>query len=146
MSEPEHHYATAPEDRISIPQKISYAMGMLVNNMQAAALGAMVVILNLGLGMNPVLVGLIGAIPRLFDAVSDPVIGHISDNTRTRFGRRRPYLFWGAIFSGIMFALMWQLPAGHSQSFYFWFFLIAETVFFLAYAVNSYPRATKGIE
>jgi len=45
------HYTTAPEDRISIVQKSAYAVGMLVNNLQAAALPAMVVILNLGLGM-----------------------------------------------------------------------------------------------
>ncbi len=121
-------------------------MGMLVNNLQAAALPAMVVILNLGLGMDPILVGIVGSIPRLFDALIDPVVGHISDNTRTRFGRRRPYLFWGAIFSGIIFALMWQLPAGHSQNFYFWFFLIAEIIFFLAYAAYSIPLVAFGYE
>ena len=52
------HHVTAPEDRIPLRQKSAYATGMLVNNLQAAALPAMVVILNLGLGMNPVLVGL----------------------------------------------------------------------------------------
>jgi GPH family glycoside/pentoside/hexuronide:cation symporter len=140
------HYATASEDRIPFKQKFAYAMGMLVNNLQAAALPAMIVILNLGLGMDPVLVGIVGFIPRLFDALIDPVVGHISDNTRTRFGRRRPYLFWGAIFSGIIYALMWQLPAGHSQSFYFWFFLIAEIVFFLAYAAYSIPLVAFGYE
>jgi GPH family glycoside/pentoside/hexuronide:cation symporter len=139
-------YATAPEDRISLKQKTAYAMGMLVNNLQAAALPAMVVILNLGLGMDPVLVGIIGCIPRIFDAVSDPIIGHISDNTRSRWGRRRPYLLLGAIFSGIIFALMWQLPVGHSQNFYFWFFLIAETIFFLAYAAYSIPLVAFGYE
>jgi GPH family glycoside/pentoside/hexuronide:cation symporter len=146
MTQPVHHYITAPEDRISIPQKIAYSLGALVNNMQAAALGAMVVILNLGLGMNPALVGIIGFVPRLVDAVTDPVVGHISDNTRTRFGRRRPYLFWGAIFSGIIFALMWQPPAGQTQNFYFWFFLLAETAFFLAYAVYSIPFIALGYE
>jgi glycoside/pentoside/hexuronide:cation symporter, GPH family len=140
------HYTTASEDRIPFKQKFAYAMGMLVNNLQAAALGAMIVVLNLGLGMDPVLVGIVGSIPRLFDALIDPVVGHISDNTRTRFGRRRPYLFWGAIFSGIIYALMWQLPAGHSQSFYFWFFLIAEIVFFLAYAAYSIPLVAFGYE
>ena len=142
MSKSEH-YTTAPEDRIPVTQKAAYAIGMLVNNLQAAALPAMMVILNLGLGMNPALVGIIGAIPRLFDALIDPVVGHISDNTRSRFGRRRPYLFLGAIFSGIIFALMWQLYTGHSQSFYFWFFLIASIVFFLAYAVlfNTFYRS-----
>jgi glycoside/pentoside/hexuronide:cation symporter, GPH family len=139
-------YATAPEDRISLKQKTAYAMGMLVNNLQAAALPAMVVILNLGLGMDPVWVGIVGSIPRLFDALIDPVVGHISDNTRSRWGRRRPYLFWGAIFSGIIFALLWQLPAGHSQSFYFWFFLIGEIIFFLAYAAYSIPLVAFGYE
>jgi GPH family glycoside/pentoside/hexuronide:cation symporter len=107
------HYKTAPEDRISLKQKSAYAVGMLVNNLQAAALPAMVVILNLGLGMDVLWVGLIGAIPRIFDAVSDPMLGYISDNTRTRWGRRRPFIFAGAILAGIIFALMWQLPSGY---------------------------------
>jgi GPH family glycoside/pentoside/hexuronide:cation symporter len=112
MSAHEHH-TTAPEDRISLTQKSAYAVGMLVNNLQAAALPAMVVILNLGLGMDVLWVGLIGAIPRIFDAISDPMLGYISDNTRTRWGRRRPFIFTGAILAGIIFALMWQLPAGY---------------------------------
>ena len=107
------HYQTAPEDRIALKQKSAYAMGMLVNNLQAAALPAMVVILNLGLGMDVLLVGLISAIPRVFDAVSDPLLGYISDNTRTRWGRRRPFIFVGAIVSGLIFAVMWQLPSGY---------------------------------
>ena len=69
---PGQHHVTAPEDRIPLGQKTAYAIGMLVNNLQAAALPAMVVILNLGLRMNPLLVGLIAAIPRAFDAITDP--------------------------------------------------------------------------
>jgi len=107
------HFKTAPEDRISLKQKSAYAVGMLVNNLQAAALPAMVVILNLGLGMDVLWVGLIGAIPRIFDAISDPMLGYISDNTRTRWGRRRPFIFTGAILAGIIFAVMWQLPSGY---------------------------------
>ncbi|MDF7798287.1 MFS transporter [Pontiellaceae bacterium B1224] len=140
------HYKTAPEDRISIKQKFAYAIGMLVNNLQAAALPAMVVILNLGLGMDPVLVGLLGAIPRVFDAVSDPMLGYISDNTRTRWGRRRPFIFVGALSAGLIFALMWQLPAGHSQMFYFWTFLVASILFFLAYTVYATPFVAFGYE
>ena len=107
------HHKTSQEDRISLQQKSAYAVGMLVNNLQAAALPAMVVILNLGLGMDVLWVGLIGAIPRIFDAISDPMLGYISDNTRSRWGRRRPYIFSGAILAGILFALMWQLPSGY---------------------------------
>lgn len=107
------HYITAIEDRIPIGQKTAYAIGMLVNNLQAAALPAMIVILNLGLGMDPLLVALIGFAPRIVDAVSDVLMGYISDNTRSRFGRRRPYIFGGVIVAGIIYAIMWQLPIGY---------------------------------
>ncbi len=106
-------HSTRPEDRISFQQKLAYSIGMFVNNLQAAALPAMVVILNLGLGMDVVLVGLIGSIPRIFDAVSDPIMGFISDNHRGRWGRRRPFIFAGALLAGLIFAVMWQLPSGY---------------------------------
>ena len=122
---PEHHI-TANKDRISFFQKAAYSIGSLVNQFQAAAIGSLVIVLNLGLGMNPALVGLLGAIPRLIDAFSDPLIGHSSDNTRTRWGRRKPWIFFGAIFSGILFALMFHLHKGHVESFYFWYFLIVQ--------------------
>ena len=132
------HYKTAAEDRISLRQKSAYAIGMLVNNLQAAAPPAMAVILNLGLGMSPVLLGWIGAIPRAFDAISDPIVGYLSDRTRTRWGRRRPYIFAGAIAAGVIFALLWQLPAGKSENYYFWFFLIGSLVFYMAYTVFAF--------
>ena len=102
----------AAEARIPLAQKSAYAVGMLVNNVQAAALPAMMVILNLGLGMDPRLVGIIASLPRLVDAISDPMMGYISDNTRSKWGRRRPYILVGAIMAGLCFALMWQLPEG----------------------------------
>jgi GPH family glycoside/pentoside/hexuronide:cation symporter len=106
----------------------------------------MVVILNLGLGMNPVLVGWIGSIPRAFDAISDPVVGYLSDRTRTRWGRRRPYILVGALLAGLVFALMWQLPDGRSESFYFWVFLSASILFFLAYTFYATPFVAFGYE
>src|SRR5210317_1687792 len=123
------HYETAPEDRISLSQKVIYGFGAFTNNLLAAAIGGMAIILNLGLGMNPALVGLLGALPRLTDALTDPLMGYISDNTRSRWGRRRPYIFIGAILSGIFFILLWQLPLGHTENFYFWYFLIGSIIF-----------------
>jgi GPH family glycoside/pentoside/hexuronide:cation symporter len=145
MSAAQHH-VTAAEDRIPLRQKAAYAVGMFVNNLQAGALPAMVVILNLGLGMNPFLVGLIAAIPRAFDAVSDPMVGFLSDHTRTRWGRRRPYMLVGALLAGLVFALMWQLPAGQSESFYFWVFLSASILFFLTYTLYATPFVAFGYE
>ena len=145
MSKAEH-YQTAPEDRIPFFQKLVYGTGAFVNNTLAAAIGNMMIILNLGFGMNPALVGLLGSLPRLTDAITDPLMGYISDNTKSRWGRRRPYIFWGAIAAGVVFALLWQMPAGKSEAFYFWWFLSGSIVFFLAYTVFATPWVALGYE
>lgn len=142
----QEHYETAAEDRISTPHKLIYGLGAFVNNLLAAAIGGMAIVLNLGLGMNPALVGLLGALPRLTDAITDPLMGYISDNTRSRWGRRRPYIFVGAIVAGIMFALLWQLPDGKSENYYFWFFLIGSLLFYLGYTVFATPWVALGYE
>ncbi len=140
------HYETKPEDRISLAHKIIYGFGAFVNNLLAAAIGGMVIVLNLGLGMNPALVGLLGALPRLTDALTDPLMGYISDNTRSRWGRRRPYIFVGAIMSGVIFALLWQLPEGKSENFYFWYFLLGSLIFYLGYTIFATPWVALGYE
>ena len=143
---PATHLTTAPEDRISAGQRLAYGLGSLVNNLLGAAIGMMAIVLNLGLGMNPALVGTLMALPRLTDALTDPVMGYISDQTRSRWGRRRPYIFVGAICSGLVFALLWQLPAGQSERFTFWFFLAGSIVFYLAYTVFATPWVALGYE
>ncbi len=140
------HFRTRQEDRIPFPQKIAYGLGAFVNNLLAAAIGGMIIVLNLGLGMNPALVGLLAAIPRLTDAITDPLIGYLSDNTRSRWGRRRPYIFIGAITVGVVFALLWQLPDGRSEAYYFWFFLLGSFIFYLAYTVFVTPWVALGYE
>ena len=143
---PSTHSKTAPEDRISLPQRIIYGLGGLINNLLAAASGGMMIVLNLGLGMNPALVGLLGSLPRLTDALTDPIMGFISDNTKSRWGRRRPYIFVGAIAAGLIFALLWQLPRGQSDTFYFVYFLIGSILFFAGYTVFATPWVALGYE
>ncbi len=140
------HYKTAIEDRISFPHKLIYGFGAFVNNLLAAAIGGMVIVLNLGLGMNPALVGLVSALPRLTDAFTDPLMGYISDKTRSKWGRRRPYIFVGAIAAGIIFTLLWQLPENKTESFYFWYFLAGSVIFYLAYTVFATPWVALGYE
>jgi len=93
----------ASSEKIPFLQKIIYGLGALINNLLSAAIGGMVIVLNLGLGMNPALVGLVSALPRLTDAITDPLMGYISDHTKSKWGRRRPYIFCGAIAAGIIF-------------------------------------------
>ena len=146
MSAPQTRSQTAPEDRIHPFKMGAYGAGGLANNLLAAGSGGMMIALNLGYGMNPALVGLLGALPRLTDAITDPVMGHISDHTRSRWGRRRPYIFWGAIVAPAILALLWQLPEGRSEAFYFNYFLIGSFVFYLAYTVFATPWVALGYE
>lgn len=142
----DHRFATAPRDRIPFARKLAYGAGAFVNNLLAAAIGGMLIVLNLGLGMNPALVGLVAALPRFTDALIDPVMGYVSDHTRSRWGRRRPYILAGALASGLTFALLWQVPAGRSETFYFWFFVVGSNLFYVAYTVFAAPWVALGYE
>jgi glycoside/pentoside/hexuronide:cation symporter, GPH family len=137
---------TAPADRVKFGQRLAYSAGAFVNNLLAAASGGMIIVLNLGFGMSPALVGLLGALPRLTDALTDPLMGFISDHTRTRWGRRRPYIFWGVIAAGVLFALLWQLPGDKSETFYFVYFLIGSILFYAGYTVWVTPWVALGYE
>jgi len=61
-------------------------------------------------GMRPGLVAIIFIVGRSWDFINDPIFGHLSDRTRTRWGRRRPFLLFGAIPFGLSFILLWLSP------------------------------------
>ena len=105
----------------------------------------MAVILNLGLGIDPIKVGIIAFAPRVFDALCDPLTGYLSDNTRSPWGRRRPYIFVGAIAAGFVFAGMWQLPT-NNQTVFFWSFLGVSILYFLSYTFFVTPLVAFGYE
>lgn len=139
-------HVTASKDRIPFFQKAIYGMGSFVNQFAGAATNQLIIVLNLGLGVNPALVGWIGALPRFLDAFADPLIGYSSDNTRTRWGRRKPWIFLGALSSGALLALMFQLYKGQSEYFYFWYVLGIQCLFVLTFACYSIPWIALGYE
>ncbi len=140
------HSETAPQDRVPLGSKLAYGAGAFVNNLLGSSIGGMMIIFNLGLGMNPALVGVLGFLPRITDAITDPLMGFISDNTKSKWGRRRPYIFVGAILAAILYAAIWQLPEGKSEMFYFWYFLGGSIIFFLAYTIFVTPWVALGYE
>ena len=62
------------------------------------------------IGLSPAIVGAIFAGSRLWDAVSDPIAGWASDRTRTRFGRRRPWMLVAAVPGALAFYALWRAP------------------------------------
>ena len=79
-------YKTNPKDVVPVGQKLAFGAGHLVNNLLPGALGIFMFFLLTAFGMDPFLAGLLGGLPRLFDAITDPIMGFISDNTKSRFG------------------------------------------------------------
>jgi len=139
-------YKTPEKDRVPIAQKAAFGAGHLVNNLLPGALGFFMFFLLTAFGMDPFLAGLLGGLPRLFDAITDPIMGFISDNTNSRWGRRRPYIFVGAILSGILFAVLWRLDPENSQMFNFWYFLIFSMIYLIGNTMFSTPLIGLGYE
>ncbi|TVQ15223.1 MAG: MFS transporter [Bacteroidetes bacterium] len=139
-------YKTPLKDRVPLGQKAAFGTGNLVVNLLPGALGVFQFFLLTAFGIDPLLAGLLGGLPRLLDALTDPIMGYITDNTKSRFGRRRPYIFIGAILSGIMFALLWQLNPDNSQMYNFWYFLTFSFMFIIANTIFATPYIGLGYE
>ena len=103
-------------------------------------------VFNLTLGVNPALIGLALALPRLWDAFTDPLMGSISDNFRSRWGRRRPFIIVGAILTAIFAAGIWQAPTGQSEMFYFWWLFIGSMLMATSFTVFIVPYGALGLE
>ncbi|MBK9094660.1 MAG: MFS transporter [Anaerolineae bacterium] len=86
-------------------------------------------------GLDPRLAGISIGLGRIWDAFNDLVIGTLSDRTRSRWGRRRPYLLFGALPFGVAFILMWVVPAMPSQTalliYYTAMYILFDTFFTL---------------
>jgi GPH family glycoside/pentoside/hexuronide:cation symporter len=132
--------------RVPLSQKIAYGVGMLGNQMFPAALGIFMVVLVQGLGMSPVLWGVLFFLPRLSDALTDPVMGFVSDNTNSRWGRRRPYILIGAVIAGLAYVFMWQLDPENSEMQNFAYFLFFAFIFYLGLTIFATPYVAMGYE
>lgn len=137
---------TPIKERVPFGQKFAYGTGNLVLNLLPASLNIFMFFLVTGFGMDPFLAGLLGGLPRIFDAITDPIMGFITDNTRSKWGRRRPYIVIGAILSGVIFVLLWQLNEDNSQNYNFIYFLILSLFFTIGNTVFATPFVGLGYE
>jgi glycoside/pentoside/hexuronide:cation symporter, GPH family len=138
---------TEPYTRqIPFGQKLAFGFGMLANQMFPAALGVFLVVLVQGLGFSPLAWGFIFFAPRVFDAITDPIMGFISDNTRSKWGRRRQYVLIGGIMLGLSYIAMWQLYRENSLAFNFTYFMGMSLVFYLGLTIFSVPYVAMGYE
>lgn len=132
--------------KVPFGQKLAFGFGMLANQMFPAALGVFLVVLVQDLGFPPLAWGFIFFAPRVYDAITDPIMGFISDNTRSRWGRRRQYVFIGGLILGISYIAMWQLYRENSLEFNFTYFMLCSILFYTGLTIFSVPYVAMGYE
>ena len=132
--------------KVPFSHKVAFGLGMLANQMFPAALGIFMVVLVQDMGFPTWMWGILFFLPRAYDAILDPIMGFISDNTRSKWGRRRQYVFIGAIMMGIAFVAMWQLHRTDGLTHNFVYFLFWSLVFFTGLTVFSIPYVAIGYE
>lgn len=97
------------------------------------------VVFNVVLGVSPATIGIVLAIARLWDAFADPFMGSVSDNARTRWGRRKPFIVVGAILCGLTFPLVWWLPTSFGAQGQFTWLLLTLLAFYCAFTLFTVP-------
>ena len=147
---PVHH--ARPADHVSMGTRIGWGFGGLSDNYMMGVLNAVFLVLYVQyFKMPPVLAGLALMLPRLVDAITDPLIGNLSDNTRSRWGRRRPYMVAGAILSAILLPFFWMPPGGAEnpvwwQNSAFVFVTLLGIAYAITYTLFVVPYTALGYE
>ncbi len=135
----EFHQETKPADKVPLVQKLAIGLGEIPGIGHKSIEKLAFPVFNLALGVNPVLIAVVLGLTRFWDAFTDPLAGSLSDNTNSRFGRRKPYLFVSSLICGISLALIFMMPASWGSTAMFVYFLIVGLVFYTSYSFFNIP-------
>jgi GPH family glycoside/pentoside/hexuronide:cation symporter len=131
---------------LPLHQKLAWGAGGLTNDL-VNVIGVLAIpIYAIAMGVNPAWIGLALAIPRIWDAFTDPIMGHISDNFRSRWGRRRPFIVAGALLMAVTFSLLWIPSPGWSNIAKVIWFLVMLIAYYTAFTIWSVPWNALGFE
>ena len=134
-------------ERLPRRTKIFYSSGAVTEVLMGNLIGALAYpIYHIGLGVNPALMGVALFIPRLWDAFADIIIANISDNIHTRFGRRKPFILIGTVFTAVFTVMLWWPPTGFSANSLFIYFFVISALYYTAYTVFTIPYHALGPE
>lgn len=141
------HYQTKPEDRVRNLEKFTYSLGAIPLGSGMQSINRMAnIIFNMCLGVDPRLIGIAMFVFRMWDAVTDPVMGAISDNTRSKWGRRKPYLVLGSILCAFVFPFVWMCSRDWSEMAIFTWFMVTAIIYYTCYTIFSVPYLSLAVE
>ena len=133
-------------ERVSVWRKVAYGTGGLTDFLFLNMVNALAVpIYSIALKMDPLFLGIALAAPRVIGAILDPVVGTVSDNARTRWGRRRPFIVCGAVIGALLLPFLWMPPIA-TQIGRFIYLLLMLSIYAAAFSVFSVPYGALGIE
>ncbi|MDR2901167.1 MAG: MFS transporter [Treponema sp.] len=131
------------EKKLSVGQMLGFGICDMGGNLFFTALGFWcLVYLTDTVGLSAALAGVAIMIGKLWDAVSDPLMGYLSDHTRSRWGRRRPYLLFGAIPLLLTMWLFFSNPHIQNQAFLTFWAIVALILLNTAYTVVNIPYSS----
>ncbi|HVU18492.1 MAG TPA: MFS transporter [Candidatus Didemnitutus sp.] len=131
---------TRAADRVSFAEKAALGSGYLALYYGYAGIKVLAIpVYQMKLGVDPIIFGVALAIPCFWDAVTDPVVGMVSDNCHSRFGRRKPIIILGALLQALAFGLIWTVPTGLGQSGTVAYLIGTLLVFYTCFSVYSVP-------
>lgn len=139
--------ATAAGDRVPTSQVVGFGLGAFLDmwgHWLYAGLASQV--FNIFLHVSPGLISTVQMIKVGIDAASDATFGWISDNTRTRFGRRRPFILVGGVLAGIGLPLLFAVGRGWTEGQYFVFMLVSMLLYVPAMSCFNMPWVSLGSE
>lgn len=136
----------AAKDRVSLPQKLAYGAGGFVNPFIDFSQGWMMMFYTQAFGINPAVISSVGGLFRAWDAINDPLIGSMSDNCRSRFGRRRPFIFVGGILFAFSIPLLWAMNPDWSDTAKIIYMIIAGLILYTTGSIWSLPHQALVIE
>ena len=124
----------------------SWAIGAIADYWMFSTFLLIAPIFTTAFGMDPRLVGTAMALPRILDAILDPIIGHLSDNTHTRWGRRRPFLFVTAMMGAILCEGIWWMGHGWSGTCQLIFLTVMSTLLYAVWGTYNMNHMALGYE
>ena len=129
----------SPSPKLSSFTKLAYGAGDTGPAIVAAIHGFFLLnfLINVA-GLNPGTAANVFLLAKIWDAINDPIFGWLTDKTNTRWGRRRPWLLFGALPFGLAFFLHWVVPP-FDESGKFWYYLLIAILLDTAITAVNVP-------